>query len=137
MTSLILQTASRALQPLMLFVSVFLLLRGHDHPGGGFVGGLVAAAAYGLQSMAFGVQAARETLRVDPRTFIGCGGLLALLAALLPLAFGEPFFTSLWVELQVPRTGAVELGSPLAFDLGVYLVVLGAALAILFSLEEE
>jgi multicomponent Na+:H+ antiporter subunit B len=136
-TSLILQTASRLLQPLMLFVSVFLLVRGHHQPGGGFVGGLVAAAAYGLQSMAFGVRAARATLRLQPRSLIGWGLALALATALFPLLFGRPLLTSLWVRAAVPGLGDVDVGTPLAFDLGVYLLVAGAALSILFSLEEE
>lgn len=137
MTSLILQTASRLLQPLMLFASVFLLLRGHNDPGGGFVGGLVAAAAFGLHSMAFGVGAAKAMLRVDPRALISSGSALALLTALAPLALGKPFFTSLWLSLRLPGVGVVEVGSPLVFDLGVYLVVAGTTLLVLFALEEE
>jgi multicomponent Na+:H+ antiporter subunit B len=135
-TSLILQTAARALQPLMLFVSVMLLLRGHNQPGGGFVGGLVAAAAYGLQSMAFGVQAAKQTLPFAPRSLMAIGLNLALVAAILPLTLGKGFFASLWARLEVPGVGTIDLGSPLLFDVGVYLVVAGAALAILFALEE-
>lgn len=137
MTSIILRTASRLLQPLMLFVSVFLLLRGHHEPGGGFVGGLVAAAAFGLHSMAFGVRSARRMLRIDPRTLIGSGSVLALATAFMPLLLEKPFFTAVWMAAPLPGVGIIELGSPLAFDAGVYLVVLGATLAILFALEEE
>lgn len=137
MTSLILQTTTHLLQPLMLFVSVFLLLRGHDHPGGGFVGGLVAAAAFGLHSMAFGVRAARASLRLDPRTLVGWGLTAAVAAATAPLVVGRPFFTSLWLRTTVAGLGSLELGTPLAFDLGVYLVVAGVTLSVLFALEEE
>lgn len=136
MTSLILQTAARVLQPVMLFVSLVLLLRGHNQPGGGFVAGMVAAAAYGLQSMAFGVGVAKETLFFAPRSLMALGGILALLTAASPLALGRPLFTAVWWTANVPGVGAVELGSPLLFDCGVYLVVVGAALAILFALEE-
>ncbi|MCK6547651.1 Na+/H+ antiporter subunit B [Myxococcota bacterium] len=135
MSSLIFQTASRMLQPLMLFVSVFLLLRGHHHPGGGFVGGLVAAAAYELQAMAFGVPAARATLRIDLRTIIGVGLASAVVTAALPLALGEPLFTALWLRAAWGGV-TVELGTPLVFDLGVYLVVAAAASSFLFTLEE-
>lgn len=137
MTSLILQTAARVLQPLMLFVSVFLLLRGHDHPGGGFVGGLVAAAAFGLQVMAFGAKTAWDAMRVEPRTLMGVGLVLALGAGALPLLGGRALFTSLWLRADLPGIGAVALGTPLVFDVGVYLVVAGATLAALFALEEE
>lgn len=137
MTSLILQTASRVLSPLTLLVSVGLLARGHDQPGGGFVGGLVAAAAFGLHSISFGVRAARATLPCDPRSLIAAGLLVAACVAAAPLALGEPFFTAIWVRAQVAAIGQVELGSPLVFDVGVYLTVAGAALCMLFVLEEE
>jgi multicomponent Na+:H+ antiporter subunit B len=136
MTSLILQTAARLLQPLMLFVSAFFLLRGHDEPGGGFVGGLVAASAFGLQSLAFDVRTAREALRLDLRSFIGGGLVLAILTAVTPMLLGEPLFTALWVSTSFLGLGPVEVGSPLFFDVGVYLVVAGTALSFLFALEE-
>lgn len=135
MTSLILQTATRLLHPLMLFVSVVLFFRGHNQPGGGFVGGLVAAAAYGLYAMAFGLPATRIALRIDPRSLIGCGLLVAIATATAPLLFGAPFFDGAWVSVPLSDS-SFHVGSPLLFDLGVYLVVAGAALATLFALEE-
>jgi multicomponent Na+:H+ antiporter subunit B len=136
-TSLILQTVARVLQPLMVLVSLFLLLRGHNEPGGGFVGGLMVGAAWGLRSMAFGADSTRASLRVDPRSLIGWGSLLAVTTAVWPLALGKPLFTALWLRIPVPGTGTIELGSPLAFDAGVYLVVAGAALSVLLALDEE
>ena len=73
MTSLILRTATRVLMPLLLLYGLFLFLRGHNSPGGGFAGGLVVAAAYALHSFAFGVTAARRALLVDPSRLIGAG----------------------------------------------------------------
>ncbi len=137
MTSLILQTVARVLQPLMVLVSLFLLLRGHNQPGGGFVGGLMVAAAWGLHSMAFGADSARASLRMEPRSLIGWGSLLAVTTAVAPLALGRPLFTALWARVPLPGEAALELGSPLVFDTGVYLVVAGAALAVLLALEEE
>jgi len=137
MSSLILQTTSRVLQPLMLFVSVFLLLRGHNDPGGGFVGGLLATSAYALHMIAFGIESARRSLPLEPRSLIAAGALLALASALAPLALGRPLFSALWLEVHLPRFGLVALGSPLAFDLGVYLLVVGSSLTALFALEEE
>ena len=86
--------------------------------------------------MAFSVRAARDSLRVHPRSLVGWGLLLALLAAVAPLFVGKPLFTSLWQYTTITGVGAVELGSPLAFDVGVYLVVAGATLLMLFALEE-
>ncbi len=78
MSSLIVRTAARVLMPLLLMYGIFLLLRGHNAPGGGFAGGLVVAAAYSLSSFAFGRAAARRALIVDPSRLIGVGLLLAL-----------------------------------------------------------
>lgn len=135
MNSLILSTAARLLLPLMLLFSVFLLLRGHNEPGGGFVGGLVAAAAFALYAVAYGVAASRRALSVDPRALIGVGLLVALCSGLLGPMRGLPFMTGLWREREVAALGKV--GTPLLFDTGVYLVVFGAALLIVFTLAEE
>ena len=110
MTSLILRTATRVLMPLLLLYGLFLLLRGHNAPGGGFAGGLVVAAAYALHSFAFGVTAARRALLVDPSRLIGAGLLFALGSGLLPLLLGKSFLTSMWLS-----TG-MGLGTPTLFD---------------------
>ncbi len=137
MSSLVLRTTARFLLPLMLLFSIFLLLRGHNEPGGGFIAGLVAAAAFALHGMAHGVPAARSTLRFEPRSLIGAGLLVALASGLLPVLTGLPFLTGLWTELSLPLSGSSLAGTPVIFDLGVFLVVLGVTLMILFSLAEE
>lgn len=136
MTSLILQTSSRLIEPLLVMFSVFLLLRGHDAPGGGFVGGLMAASAFALHMIAFDVVSARRTLRVGPRSLIAGGLSLALAGGLIGPLAGRPFLTSLWFDVSLPGLGVLHLGTPLVFDLGVYFVVLGVALLIVFSLAE-
>src|SRR5690554_6411934 len=125
MTSLILSAAARYLLPLLLMFSVFILIRGHDAPGGGFIGGLIAAAAFALNAFGFGVEASRRTLRVDPRTLVPVGLLLALGSGVVPLLVGEPFLTGVWEVIDIPGVGTLLLGTPLLFDIGVYLVVLG------------
>jgi multicomponent Na+:H+ antiporter subunit A len=127
----IFRTAARLLMPLLLLFSVFLLLRGHNEPGGGFVGGLVAAAAFALYAIAFGVQRARQALLVNPLTLLGAGLLLALLAGVPAVLRGEPFLSAVWAS------GAVPLGTPAVFDVGVFLVVAGVVLMMIFSLAEE
>jgi multicomponent Na+:H+ antiporter subunit B len=134
MTSLILSTATRYMMPLLLLFSIFLLLRGHNEPGGGFVGGLVAAAAFALYAIAFDVATAQRTLGVDSRTLIGLGLLIALSSGVAGLLAGQSFMTGLWSEYAVPFLGKV--GTPLLFDVGVYLVVIGVALTIIFGLAE-
>ena len=133
--SLILSTATRYLLPLLLLFSIFLLLRGHYEPGGGFVGGLVAAAAFALNVIAFGVPRTREILRLDPRVLIGSGVLLAAISGMIAWLSGEPYLTAVWLGQPWPILGKV--GTPLLFDLGVYFVVLGVVLKIIFVLAEE
>lgn len=135
MTSLILRTASRFLITLLLLYSIFLLLRGHNAPGGGFIGGLVAASAWALYGIGFGESSVRRSLNVNPRTLIGAGLVMALFSGLFGIFKGEPFLTGKWVTLEAGTQ--VTLGTPLLFDLGVYLVVLGTALTIILVLEEE
>lgn len=135
MRSIILSTAIRLLLPLLLIFSVFLLLRGHNEPGGGFVGGLVASAAIVLYALAEGVVKARRLLKIDPQILIGGGVLLSLLSGTLPLLFGQPFLTGFWLPWPLPVLGHV--GTPLVFDVGVYLLVAGMALLIVLSLMEE
>jgi multicomponent Na+:H+ antiporter subunit B len=137
MISLILQTATRFLLTLLLLFSIFLLLRGHNEPGGGFVGGLVAAAAFVLHAIAFDVASARRLLRVEPRMLIGAGLLLALTAGSLALFAGRAFFTGVWFTFGGAEGKGITLGSPLVFDIGVYLVVIGTTLTIILALAEE
>ncbi len=135
MTSTILQTATRALMPLLLLFAVFLLLRGHNQPGGGFVGGLVVASSFVLYSIAFGVDAGRRALLVRPATLLGVGPLVALTSGLAALIHRQPFMTALWTEVPLGGT-AVALGTPLVFDVGVFLAVIGVVLTIVFTLAE-
>lgn len=135
MHSLILATAIRLLLPLMLLFSLFLLLRGHNEPGGGFVGGLVAAAAFALYTLAHGAKEGQRMLRVDPLRLVAAGLLIALTSGLLPLLTGLPFLTALWSRVPAPVIG--HAGTPLLFDCGVYLLVAGMALLIIFNLMEE
>ena len=137
MRGLILRTATTWLMPVLLLFSLFLLLRGHNEPGGGFAGGLVAAAAFVLLSVSSGVKVARGALPVDPRSLIGVG-LLTMIASgvIAPLLYGEPYLTSHWWALPVGDY-EIAVGTPLLFDLGVYLGVAGTVLLIVFSLEED
>ena len=137
MNSLILRTATGFLLPLMVLFSVFLLLRGHNEPGGGFVGGLVAAAGFALHAIAYQAEDTLKLLRVRPSQLIAAGLLAAAGSGLVSILCGKPFMTGLWIKVRVWGLGKVEVGTPLLFDFGVYLVVIGVTLGILLSLVEE
>lgn len=134
--SLILRASTNVLVTLFLIFSFFLLWRGHNEPGGGFAGGLVAAAGFALFTIAFGPRAARQSLRIDPRMLIGIGMLVALGALLSGFFAGDPFGTGLWIEPTIAGS-EVKLGTPLLFDIGVYLVVVGVTNTLVFALAEE
>jgi multicomponent Na+:H+ antiporter subunit B len=133
--SILLSVAARYLMPLMLIFSVFLLIRGHNEVGGGFVGGLVASSALMLYGIAVSPSALRQLLPLEPRLLAGLGLLMAFLAGLIPLLFGEPFLTGLWLKTEIPVIG--KIGTPLLFDIGVYFVVIGVVMWILLSLSED
>lgn len=137
MTSIIFRTATRYMFPPLLVFSVYLLLRGHHYPGGGFVGGLFAGSAFALYALAFEVAAARKLLRVDPRDVTAVGLAIALVSGLPSLFSGNAFLTGTWWEIHLFGDTVLDIGSPLIFDIGVYLVVLGVLLTLVFSLAEE
>jgi len=133
MKSTILLTASKYLLPILLLFSVFLLLRGHYYPGGGFVGGLVASIAFVLHSFANGTDSTMKILRYKPLTLIPLGLAIAALSMFAPVLFGLPVMTGLWLNQPIPVIGMI--GTSLFFDLGVYLVVIGVVLTILFTIS--
>lgn len=135
--SIILRVATRLLVPLLLLFSAFMMLRGHNLPGGGFVGGLVAACAFVLYALAAGVKESREVLRLEPHTLLGVGLACAYGAGFLALVFGRPFLTGLWLHPDLPLIGDFHLGSTLLFDLGVFFVVVGTVVLMVFSVEDR
>ncbi|MDR5860639.1 Na+/H+ antiporter subunit B [Halomonas eurihalina] len=129
--TLILNVAARLLLPLQLLFSVFLLLRGHDEPGGGFIAGLVASGAFTLYFFAYGRNALGEMLKVSPRDLVAMGLLFGMLSTLPAWWAGEPFFTAQW--WTVPVLG-IKASTPLIFDIGVYLAVVGSVLTAITAL---
>lgn len=138
MSSLILRTATRFMLPLLLVFAVFLMVRGHNAPGGGFSAGLVVSAAFSLYALAFGVSEVRRVLWIEPRSLLGVGLLVALASGLVGLLQGHPFLTHRYAWLDLTLANAkTHLGTALVFDLGVLLVVIGAALTVILQLAEE
>jgi multisubunit Na+/H+ antiporter MnhB subunit len=136
MQSFILRAATRLLVGLILVFSVYLLFRGHNAPGGGFSGALVAGTAFALFAIAEGPQPVRRALRVQPRVLVAWGLLLAVGSGMIAVIFGRPYLTGLWWTPQ-NLGGALAVGTPLFFDIGVFLVVMGTILTLLLNLEER
>jgi multicomponent K+:H+ antiporter subunit A len=130
----IMASLTRLLLPLALLVSTFILLRGHNLPGGGFIAGLITAIALIMQYLANGVAWTHERLPANMHPIIGAGLLIATLTGLASFWFGFPFLTSTFGHVHWPIVGDFELASAMAFDFGVYLVVVGATLLILIHL---
>lgn len=136
MNTVIFRTVAPYLTSLMVLFSIFVLLRGHNEPGGGFIGGLIAASAFAIYGIACGVAPVRRALFFHPMQLSAAGLFLATLAGLPSLFVNVPYLTGLWTY---PTIGGVEiaLSTTLVFDIGVYLVVVGAITSIALALEER
>jgi multisubunit Na+/H+ antiporter MnhB subunit len=132
MRSIILSTTIRLLVALILVFSVYLLWRGHHLPGGGFAAALVAASGFGLFAMAEGPESVYQSLRIDPQKLTATGLILVSATGSLPMFLGKPFLTGIWWSLSP----GLSIGTPLFFDIGVFLVVLGTVLSLILTLEE-
>lgn len=136
MNTVIFRAFAPYLTALMVLFSIFILLRGHNEPGGGFIGGLIAASAFAIYGISNGVTPVRRALYFHPITLSAFGLFLAVLAG-VPSVFAKvPYLTGLWTY---PEIGGVELAlsTTLVFDIGVYFVVVGAITAIALALEER
>jgi len=139
--SIILNAATRLLVALLLLFSVYMMLRGHNLPGGGFIGGLIGATGFVLYAMAHGPEAARAALRYEPQNIAMMGLGIALAAGVYAVFFRDAFFTGQWwfagADPADPDDKGLPISSVLVFDIGVYLVVFGSILTLVFALEEE
>jgi len=138
MNSVILLAGARLLVSLLLVFSIFMLLRGHNEPGGGFIGGLIGATGFVVYAIACGTSAAREALRASPERIAMAGLGIALFAGVAAAFDGDIFFTGQWLFLGATETEkGLPLSTVLIFDVGVYLVVMGSIMSIAFALEES
>lgn len=130
----IMQTLTRLLFPLMIMVAAFIFIRGHNLPGGGFIAGLIASVAIIVQYLSNGIGWTSIRLKFDMHWVIGLGLLIATLTGLVSMGLGYPFLTTTFTYLNWPVVGKFEIASALAFDLGVFLVVVGATVLALVQL---
>src|SRR6056297_2145507 len=136
--SIILNAATRLLVALLLLFSVYMLLRGHNLPGGGFIGGLIGATGFVLYAIAHGAQTTRSALVYEPQDIAMVGLGIALFAGVFALFFGDGFFTGQWWFIgDRAARDYIPLSSVLLFDIGVYLVVFGSILTLVLALEDE
>ncbi len=133
----LLATGARTMVPTLLLFSVFLLVIGHDLPGGGFAGGLIAATALLLVFLAFGHRGLQRALPIDPEIVIGTGLALAIAAGLIGLFFQGTFLAYSYVAETLPFVGEVKVSSLLVFDLGVYVLVVGLVVGAILRLGTE
>jgi len=133
----ILQMAAGRLLVVCVLLSLVIFYRGHHAPGGGFIGGLVAAGGFIFYMLAHGVRLARRRLGIRPLWMMAGGLSVALMSALLPVLTGSPFFTGKWIRITIFSFEIIKLGTPLLFDFGVYLAVLGGVMGIIFNTEED
>ena len=136
MNTVIFRTAAPALTALMLVFSIFVLLRGHNEPGGGFIGGLIGASGLAIYGIACGVAEARKALKVHPIALAGFGVVIAAISGFISLPLDVPFLTGLWWIFDFEGS-EIPLSTPLIFDIGVYAVVVGAVGTIALALEGD
>ncbi len=134
MPELYLRLLNRILTPVLLLLAFYLLFRGHNLPGGGFIAGLMAAAAFQLQILSRGHVRVRRTIGPYLNSSIGLGLAVAICAGIVGLLEGT-FFKGVWLSLDLPLLGYLKLGTPVIFDLGVFLVVVSVATSYLLGLS--
>ena len=138
MNSAILNITARHLGPVLFLLSLVVLYRGHNLPGGGFIGGLLAASGILLAVLAQGWQVTERKWWPNPVNLLATGLAVTLASGVIGILAGGTYLTGVWLPaLEVPLLGKVKLGTPLLFDVGVYLTVLGFTLKCAQSLGEE
>ncbi|MEM6616650.1 MAG: Na(+)/H(+) antiporter subunit B [Pseudomonadota bacterium] len=137
MNTVILRTIAPFLTSLMVIFSIFVLLRGHNEPGGGFIGGLIAASSVAIYGIACGVAPVRRAMVFHPISIAASGLFIAALSGVASLFAGVPYLTGLWYFPNLVEGVKIAISSPLFFDIGVWLVVVGSISSIALALEER
>lgn len=137
MNSIILQLAAKYLRWLFIIFAVLALIRGHNDPGGGFIGGLLAGLAIVYRGLAYDTFQVKERMQNIPEWFIA-GGLFTILLSFAPsLILGNTIMTGVWLKIPLPLVGELKLGSPFLFDIGVFFTVIGVTVMFVFSLTQK
>jgi multicomponent Na+:H+ antiporter subunit B len=137
MNSTILQIASKYLRGLLLIFAALALFRGHNHPGGGFIGGLMAGLALVYEGLAFNTFQVKQRLEDKPERFVAVGLLILLLSFFPSVLLGYELMTGVWIRIPLPGVPEIKLGTPFLFDVGVFFAVIGVTLLFVFSLSQK
>ncbi|MDX9929825.1 MAG: MnhB domain-containing protein [Bacteroidales bacterium] len=136
MRNLILRKISKLYLLAMVTFSVFILLRGHNNPGGGFIGGIITSTGFIFYGIINGSESVKRLLRISTIELMGAGLLAGIIALMIPLFSGLEPFTGLWLDVRITAGMVLHLGTPLLFDTGIYLVVTGVILSIIISIMD-
>jgi multicomponent Na+:H+ antiporter subunit B len=136
MKNIILEKIARLFLQVMAVFAILLLLRGHNKPGGGFIAGIIIATGFIMYGMVFGSAAIERILHFNTRKWMGVGLLLVLLAAVIPVFMGLPPLTGMWYVDKLPLLGELHLGTPLLFDTGIFIGVIGVILSIVITIMD-
>ena len=137
MKSTILKIASTHLKWIIIAFSVFILIRGHNYPGGGFIGGILAGTGILFEALAFGFDKTNKHVYINPLKLISSGLLLCFASAIPGEIISNALLTGYWLKIDAPILDTIKIGTPLFFDTGIYLVVSGSFLLTIFSIMEE
>lgn len=135
MNTLIVRTVIKFLIPLFFIFSIYLLFRGHHEPGGGFIGGLIAAIPFTFHAMIYGARETKKAFHINTMLLMSVGLLFSASSGVFSLLNGQPFMSSLWADFYLPIFG--KPGTPILFDVGVYILVMGIVLRITLNMSEE
>lgn len=137
MNSTILQLAAPYIRWIFFTCAIIVLIRGHNYPGGGFIGGLLAGLAILFKGFAYNLHEVREQLGRKPQQLIGSGLFVVILSFLPSILLKKSFMAGVWIKPVLPLLGELKLGTPLLFDIGVFLVVMGITLLFLLALTQH
>lgn len=137
MNSIILQIASRYVRWILLLFALIALFRGHNYPGGGFIGGLLAGMSIVFNSFAYSTEQVRAQLKIPPSGLIAAGLLVVLLSMVPGILEQEVLMQGLWLTIRWPFSATIKLGTPLLFDMGIFLTVTGVSLIFLLDLKPK
>lgn len=136
MNTTILEKTARLFLWIVAVLSVILLLRGHNLPGGGFIAGIVLSVGFIFYGIVFGSYAIQKIIKYNSRTWMGIGLLLVLISAIIPVLAGSEVMTGTWFIISLPLMGEIHLGTPLLFDTGIFVTVAGLILSVIISIIE-
>ncbi|WP_026473006.1 MnhB domain-containing protein [Alkaliflexus imshenetskii] len=136
MQNIILEKIASLFLKAMIIVSFWLLLRGHDEPGGGFIAGIIASTGFILYAIVYGSVAVEKILRWNTRNWMGIGLGIIFIAIIIPIFMGYPPLTGVWMPTPSFLDGFIHIGTPILFDIGVYIAVIGIILSILITIME-